>query len=470
MLVVCCCTGVPTSFPTSDVFGDMSDLGGVNSKISPRACALAVRHPTSDPNPMGNFARQPPSSMGGPGTPPATAAQSALLSQQLHAAAVNADESAAGAASTHPQRSWAVADMTTPLGLERLYQQGERASQGQNPVEAVYGAADRQQHPHSSVAAAVNTANALRGTSGLPQRMPQHAHLTSPDRPPGAAQRMSMDGEEPSNGSAGGVGQHIHLSPPGAQAGFASAGAAQGAQVDPTQAGAAGNDPFLQLLQGLKVAKALQGTGETEESQCQDSHYHALVQMLTQRNVQMPPTRSLPGGTAGAAGTTGSTSSVPSLPQHPSATSAQEGVGGPAGRSFHSVVDGRLNANVGSQGAIAGLEDMHALASLVAHSAGTPAAHGGGAQAAAGAYAGLTGGLGGSVKAEPHHQSVTGSGGDIRHAGVAMQDSAAPPPPFNGGSGAAWDVGGKQMQVCSSSFWPLFKGCAHPEQLCSVTQ
>lgn len=410
----------------------------MNSKISPRAFALAGRHPTSDPNPMGNFSRQPPCSMGGPGTPPAAAAQSALLSQQLHAAAAGNSEDA-GSGGTHTQRVWSVADMATSLGLERLYQQGEKQAQN----DAMYGVADRP-HSHSSVAGTVNTANALRGPGGLSQHMSQQAqqavaHLASQDRTPASAQhRMSMGGEEPSNGGNTAAAQHLQLAPQGPQGAFTTAPSPQSAPVNPTQVGEAGNDPFLQLLQGLKVAKALQGAGESEEPQYQDSHYRALVQMLAQRNAQMPVASPLPDASTCSAGNSAGAVSTSSVPHQP--TTAQEAALGSATRSLRSVFDGRLNANVGSQGTIAGLEDMHALASLVAHSTGMPAPQIGGGQAG---YAGLVGGLG----VDPNHHSVAAGGGDMASTSAPMQVSAAPPPTFNGGHGAAWDVSGKQMQV-----------------------
>ena len=225
--------------------------------------------------------------MGGPGTPggPLAVAQSALLSQQLHAAAGgNSEDGVATGAAAHPQqRVWSVADMATSLGLERLYQQGEQQGQAQSPADAVYGPADRQ-HSHGSLPGAANTANALWSSSGLSAHLsPQAqavARLASQDRVQGAQQRISIGGEDPnSNGAAAAAAAHrLQMPPAGPQGAFsAGASAAPGAPADPNQPGAAGNDPFLQLLQGLKVAKALQGAGETEEPQRQDAHYRACL-------------------------------------------------------------------------------------------------------------------------------------------------------------------------------------------------
>ena len=439
-----CCAGVPTSFTPSDVFGDVTELAGVNSKISPRAFALAGCHPTSDPNPMGNFSRQPPSTIGGPGTlgGPAAAAQSALLSQQLHAAAARNSKNGVGAGggAQPQQRVCSVADMATSLGLERLYQHGERQQQqqqspAQNPVEAVYGAADRALS-HGNLSGAGNTANALRNSGGMsPHLSPQAqavARLASQDRSPGSQQRISIGGEEPSNGGTAAAAHHLEMPPPGPQGGFPVG--PQGTQAAASQLGAAGNDPFLQLLQGLKVAKALQGGREAEEPQHHDAHYRALVQMLAQRNAQTPPV-SVP-GSAGMP-VNNAASSVGHL-----SPGSQEAALGCASRSLNNVFDvHRLNTKVGSQGTIAGLEDMHALASLVAHSTGMPAARAGGSQ---GGYAGLPGGLAGGLGIEQHHRSVAAAGADVDPAPGQVPSA---PPAFHGGSGANWDVGSKQLQV-----------------------
>lgn len=438
------------------MFGDVNELGGANSAMSPRAYALSGRHLTSDPNPMGTFSRQSPGAMGHPGTPPALAAQSALLRQQLHAAALNGETSAA---SGHQQRPWSVADMATSLGLDQLYSHGDRKLQ--DNADAMYAGADR---PHSDPnAAQLSAAQGMRGNpGGLSQHMYSQAqqavaHLAGKDRP---SQRVSMGGEEPSNSGAGGLSaQHLQQLPQSAQAAYGVSGAPHSAPIDPTQAGAAGNDPFLQLLQGLKVAKALQGGGgDPEEAQQQDSHYRALVQMLAHRNAQMPQQQQRrPAGSPGeAGGGMNGIVSAPAVPHH--STGAPDTVMGASSHSLSGAYDGRVNP--GRPGSVAGLEDMHALASLVAHSAGMPSAPDGGSQPGylPGGLGGGAEGMGGGVlegqaglngggKPDQHQQPTDMGIPNMMNTNVPMDASAAPHG-FNGGSGSTWDVSDKQMQVC----------------------